>query len=209
MYQMKVKVLDLEGKLQEELNIEEFEKDYVPNADHIARFIRVFQTNQRQGTSKTKKRSEVRGGGKKPWKQKGTGRARAGSSRSPLWVGGGTSNGPKPKSWTIRSTKELKLSALKSALALKIADGTLNLVDWKNEFEKASSKKASALSNKFEGRTLVVHDARTAFQSFRNLKNTQVATVKDVNAYDITRNAQVIFEKGAFQSLIKKFAHHE
>ena len=143
-----------------------------PNVHVMHQVVRAQRASWRQGTHDTKTRGEVRGGGKKPWRQKGTGRARQGSIRSPQWIGGGTVFGPHPRSYAFRvNNKEVKL-AMRSALSAKLADGQLYVVD-NFDFEKPSTKAAvqalKALG--IEGRTTVVigNEDVNAFLSFRNI----------------------------------------
>ena len=110
---MKINIVDINGKTKEEINVKVSKSLESLDRSLLTQYIRVVQTNARQGTSKVKDKSEVSGGGKKPWKQKGTGRARAGSSRSPLWVGGGVTHGPSPKDWSIKALKKLKFCYIK------------------------------------------------------------------------------------------------
>ncbi len=205
---MKINLLDLSGKPQEELNIKEIGEDFVPDVDHIMKYVRIYQTNQRQGTSKTKTRSEVRGGGKKPWKQKGTGRARVGSNRSPLWVGGGVVNGPSPKDWNLKAPKGLKSSALKSALGLRAKEGNIYAVNLTDEFNEISSKKASEIVSAIGKslRTLVVHDSKNVNLSFRNLKGVESVNINTLNAYDLASHESIIIDRKALETLVKKFA---
>ena len=121
---MNVNVLNLQGEITEQINIDDKVFGIKPNDKVTSLYLRVYQANQRQGTSSTKDRSEVSGGGKKPWKQKGSGKARVGSTRSPLWRHGGVTHGPKPKSWNLDLPKKIKRLATLSALSSKFINNS-------------------------------------------------------------------------------------
>jgi large subunit ribosomal protein L4 len=157
----------------------------------------------RRGTASTRTRSEVRGGGRKPWRQKGTGRARHGTIRSPMWTGGGTVFGPKPRSHAKRVPKKMRKAALRSALAAKAAGGDVWILDgWTEEKTKAA---ASALATAgIEGRVLVVLDpehehARAVDRAFRNLKHAAFSLHSSLAAYDVLVADAVIFTASAFE----------
>jgi len=158
----------------------------------------------RQATSKTKKRDEVSGGGKKPWRQKGTGRARAGSSRSPIWVGGGTVFGPTgDQNYTLQQNKKEHRLALKSALTLKVKDG-LKVVD-SLELKEIKTKSFVEIVKalKAEGRILVVLTdvEENVALSARNLTNVTITVPTNVSVYDLLNNQSVIMSKAAVKAL--------
>lgn len=174
--------------------------DIEPNVHVMHHVVRAQRASWRQGTHDTKTRGEVRGGGKKPWRQKGTGRARQGSIRSPQWIGGGTVFGPHPRSYAFRvNNKEVKL-AMRSALSAKLADGQLFVVD-NFDFEKPSTKAAVAAMKALgiEGRTTVVigNDDVNAYLSFRNIPKVEVIPVAESNTYDFVNNKCLVFTEGA------------
>jgi large subunit ribosomal protein L4 len=154
----------------------------------------------RQGTHKTKTRGEVRGGGAKPWRQKGTGRARQGSTRSPQWVGGGVAHGRVPKDWSVRVNKKVKRAALRSALSDR-ADNQLVTVVRGLAFDAPRTKDAvttlSALG--LEGRVLVVLAERddATIRSFRNLPNVHTLVVDQLNTHDVVVSDVVVFDEDA------------
>ena len=157
----------------------------------------------RSGTASTKTRSEVRGGGKKPWRQKGTGRARHGSSRSPIWVGGGAVFGPKPRDHSVRVPKKMRKAALRSALASKALDGCIwVLYDWS---ETSTKLAASTLGQQgIEGRTLLVLDpedeaSAAVDRAFRNLRHAAFTLVGSLSAYDVLVADAIVFTKEAFE----------
>ena len=153
---------------------------------------------KRSGTHSTKTRAEVRGGGAKPWKQKGTGRARAGSSRIPHWRGGGIALGPKPRDYSQRTPKKMKRLALRSALSDRAQSNSVYVVDaW--DFETPSTKAAKTALEAIgtEGKVLVVTDAQDANteKSFRNLSNVNVLSSDQLNVFDILVSDSIVFTK--------------
>lgn len=166
------------------------------NVPLMAQVVTAQLAARRAGTQSTKTRSEVRGGGAKPWRQKGTGRARAGSSRSPIWVGGGVALGPKPRKYTQRTPKKMVKLALRSALSDRAADGKVLVVDqWSFDVPSTKAAKAALTSLGAEGRVLVVLSAEDgiAARSFRNLPEVQLLLAGELNAYDILVNDYVVF----------------
>lgn len=166
--------------------------------------VNVYRSNMRQGTSKTKKRDEVSGGGKKPWRQKGTGRARAGSSRSPLWVGGGIVFGPSgDQNYKLQQNKKEHRLALKSALTVRAQDGlkVVDVIELKEVKTKAVVEILSAL--KISGRILVVlpEIEENVALSARNLANVTVTTPDNVSVYDLLNHQAVIMSKAAVKAL--------
>ncbi|HEX2294452.1 MAG TPA: 50S ribosomal protein L4 [Actinomycetota bacterium] len=162
----------------------------------------------RAGTASTKTRSEVRGGGKKPWRQKGTGRARHGSTRSPIWVGGGTVFGPKPRSYEVRLPKKMRRAALRSALASKAGGGKVWILDG---FTEAKTKAAAAALKAagIEGRILVVLDAeaegsKAVDRAFRNLQGSAFSLGTSLSTYDVLVADHVIFTSEAFATYTKR-----
>ena len=146
----------------------------------------------------------VRGGGKKPWKQKGSGRARAGSSRSPLWVGGGVSHGPMPKSWRLSLPRSVKLGSFAYAVSQHAKNETLMFVDF-SSLKKAATKPAfefmSGASLEKE-KVLIIHQSNDVLsKSFRNIKNTKILDFKSVNTFDLLNVSKVVIDKEAVESL--------
>ncbi|HEX3327630.1 MAG TPA: 50S ribosomal protein L4 [Actinomycetota bacterium] len=158
----------------------------------------------RSGTASTKTRAEVRGGGKKPWRQKGTGRARHGSSRSPIWVGGGTVFGPKPRDHSVKVPKKMRRAALRSALAAKAKEDRIwVLYDWT---ETQTKPAASVLQQEgIEGRTLLVLDpgddeSAAVDRAFRNLNDAAFSLVGSLSTYDVLVADAIVFTKSAFET---------
>jgi large subunit ribosomal protein L4 len=167
-----------------------------PNVPVMHQVVTAQLAARRAGTQSTKTRAEVRGGGAKPWRQKGTGRARHGSIRSPQWRGGGVALGPKPRSYAQRTPKKMIRLALRSALSDRAAEGKVVVVDgW--SFDAPSTKAAIAALGAVgvEGKVLVVlgPDDEMAWRSFRNLTDVQLIEAGELNAYDILCNDWVVF----------------
>ena len=159
--------------------------------------------NRRAGTAATKTKGFVRGGGKKPWRQKGTGRARAGSIRSPIWVGGGTIFGPQPRDYSFRMPRKARREALLSALSLKNQEGKLIVLD-KLELEDAKTKlMVSALAElKIQSALLVVSQSDVKIErAARNLPKIKVLRVEGLNVYDLLRYDHLILMEGALKLL--------
>ena len=180
------------------------------NEDLLYRVVRMQLGNRRQGTHSTKTRGEVSGGGRKPWRQKGTGRARAGSRRSPIWVGGGTIFGPKPRSYESKLTKKMKLGALAAALSDRAGSGNVALID-QIQFETPRTKAAVELLNRMElsGKTLVVVATteynRAVKKSFTNLPKAKCIACGGVNVYDILRHDHLLMTTKAVEELTERF----
>jgi len=167
-----------------------------PNAAVLHQVVTAQLAARRAGTQSTKTRAEVRGGGAKPWRQKGTGRARAGSSRSPIWRGGGVALGPKPRDYTQRTPKKMIRLALASALSDRAAEDRVLVVDdWAWTEPKTKDAITALQSLGVDGRVLVVLtvDDEIAWKSFRNLQNVHILTVGELNAYDVLASDWVLF----------------
>ena len=180
-----------------------------PNQAVLHQVVTAQLAAARSGTQSTKTRSEVRGGGIKPFAQKGTGRARAGSSRSPVWIGGGVALGPKPRSYAQKTPKKMKALALRSALSDRASLGNVALIDqW--SFEAPSTKAAIAALKalNLEGRVLVVltEDDFVADRSFGNLPEVQTLLVNELNAYDILENDWIVFTDETLPGTPKVFS---
>jgi large subunit ribosomal protein L4 len=169
-----------------------------PNVAVMHQVVTAQLAARRSGTQSTKTRAEVRGGGAKPWRQKGTGRARQGSSRAPHWQGGGVALGPKPRSYQQRTPKKMIRLALLSALSDRAAEGKVAVVDsW--GFDAPSTKTAAALLTSLgvSGRVLVIVSPRdeAASKSFRNIPEVHVCLVGELNAYDVLVSDHVVFSQ--------------
>lgn len=192
----KFEVKNVEGKKVAEAELADAVYGIEPNIHVMHQIVTAQQACWRQGTQSTKGRSEVSGGGKKPWRQKGTGRARQGSIRAAQWRGGGVIFGPKPRSYAKRmNNKEVKL-AMRSALSAKLRDNELVLVD-DYGFEKPSTKAAVAMLKALglEGKRLTIivrEDDINAYLSFRNIPKTFIITPSEANTYDLVNNGAVL-----------------
>ena len=159
---------------------------------------------RRQGTHATRTRGMVRGGGAKPWRQKGTGRARAGSSRSPLWTGGGTVFGPSPRHYVVKVNRKARRAALRSALSVHAERGTIHVVDAAAFGETPSTAKAAELLHAHRGGAVLValaDDELAAAKSFRNLARVHVLHVDDVGVADLVRAATLVISQAALDNL--------
>src|SRR5215204_3951111 len=166
---------------------------------------------RRRGTHATKTRGMVRGGGAKPWRQKGTGRARAGSSRSPVWTGGGTVFGPSPRHYTVKVNRKARRAALRSVLSLHAGRGTLHGLD-PSGFDAPSTKQALALLDGTRGgATLVVltEEEALAAKSFRNLANVVVLNAENAGVADIVRPGTLVASQAAIDALTARAARTE
>jgi len=175
-----------------------------PNDNVVRDVVLMQRASLRQGTHAVKNRTAVRGGGKKPWRQKGTGRARAGSTRSPIWVGGGTIFGPTPRSYAYKLPRKVGRLALKSVLSEKVNDESLVVVD-SFEFEQPKTKDfaASLESLNVNSKVLVVleDDDVNVARSARNLKNVTVLPAKGLNVLNVVDSDKVVITKGALSQV--------
>jgi len=176
-----------------------------PAREHLLfEMVRMQRANRRAGTASTKTRAFVRGGGKKPWRQKGTGRARAGSTRSPIWVGGATIFGPQPRSYAYRLPKSARTTALKAALANKHREGALFVVNDIVLPEMKTKKMIEFLSRlQLQQSVLVViADANEQIEkATRNIPWAKVLRCEGINVYDLLHYKQVLFTQSAFQKV--------
>ncbi len=175
-----------------------------PNENAIYDVVIMQQASLRQGTHKVKGRSEVSGGGRKPWRQKGTGRARQGSIRSPQWVGGGRAFGPTPRSYAYKLPRKVRRLALRSALSNKVAENNFIVVD-ELAFETPKTKLFQEVLNNLqvENKVLVVinNDNDNAQLSARNLPNVKVVDENNVNVFDLVNSEKVIITKAALSNV--------
>lgn len=173
-----------------------------PNRAVMHQVAAAHLAARRAGSARTKTRAEVRGGGRKPWRQKGLGRARHGSIRSPIWVGGGTAHGPKPRSYAQRTPKKMRALALRSALSARASEGAVKVIgdfDW----GAPKTKRARALLDGIgaDGKALVVLDQgeEAAALSFRNLPRVLLGSAGRLNTYDVLWSRTVVFSRRALE----------
>ena len=193
-----VDVLSTSGKKAGSVELDESYFGIEPNVAVMAQVVTAQLAARRAGTQATKTRAEVRGGGAKPWAQKGTGRARAGSSSSPIWRGGGVALGPRPRSYAQKTPKKMVRLALRSALSDRAAEGKVLVVDaWDWDVPKTKDAKAALAALGATGRVLVVlNDGDgVAARSFRNLPEVQLINARELNAYDVLVNDVIVFTK--------------
>ena len=175
--------------------------------EHLVHLAVVAQlANKRQGTQKAKTRSEVSGGGRKPWRQKGTGHARQGSTRAPQWTGGGVVFAPTPRDYTIRLNKKEKRLALKSALTSRVNENKFIVVDELNFAEIKTKKFAEVMKNLKVEKALVVGADENAALSARNIPTVKTAFVNTINVYDILKYNTVVATKAAIASIEEVYA---
>ncbi|GMQ98278.1 MAG: 50S ribosomal protein L4 [Acidimicrobiia bacterium] len=171
-----------------------------PNADVMHQVVTAQLAAKRSGTHSTKTRAEVRGGGRKPWAQKGLGRARHGSIRSPQWVGGGVAHGPKPRDYSQRTPKKMKRLALRSALSVRAADGQIKVVETFDVWDAPKTKNATALlaAMGVTGKVLLIAEdhERMAIKSFRNLDHVIASNLGQANTYDVLWAETIIMSQG-------------
>ena len=167
-----------------------------------------YLANQRQGTQSALTRAEVRGGGRKPWRQKGTGRARQGSIRSPQWTGGGVVFAPKPRDYSFKLNKKVKRLALKSALTTKVNDSKLVVIDEIKLDEIKTKAMANVLKNVNVGKALVVleDDNKNAVLSARNIPTVKTASVSTINVYDILKYDSLVVTKSVVEKIEEVYA---
>lgn len=201
---LKVAVRNQEGANVNEIELNETVFGIEPNKQAMFDMVLLQRASIRQGTHDTKGRSEVRGGGKKPWRQKGTGRARQGSIRAPQWRGGGTVFGPTPRKYGFKLNKKVARLALKSALSCKVADNELVVLD-NIEFSAPKTKDMiKVLANlNVEGKTLLVMDEinDNVALSARNIPNVMVLDSHGINVYDILNSNNLIVTEAAVKAI--------
>ena len=191
-----VKVLDVAGKAKGEVELDEAVFGIQPNVPVMHQVVTAQLAARRSGTQSTKTRAEVRGGGRKPYKQKGTGNARQGSTRAPHFSGGGVALGPKPRSYGQKTPKKMIRAALRSALSDRASDGRIVVVDEWSFSEPKTKDAVKALSALgLEGKILVVvrRDELAVIKSFRNVTDVQLLEVGELNAYDVLCNDWIVF----------------
>ena len=190
-----VDVRDATGATTGSVELDERIFGVQPNVALMHQVVTAQLAAARAGTHNTKTRAEVRGGGAKPWRQKGTGRARHGSIRSPQWRGGGVALGPKPRSYAQRTPKKMVRLALLSALSDRAAEGKVAIVKWGIEEPKTKAAKTALAALELEGRILVVltPDDEAIAKSFRNLPEVHLLRADQLNAYDVLCSDWVVF----------------
>jgi large subunit ribosomal protein L4 len=203
---MKIDVYKIDGtKTGETVTLPDEVFGIEPHEHAMYQAVRAYLANRRQGTHKTKGRTEVRGGGRKPWRQKGTGRARVGTSRSPLWVGGGSIFGPKPRDYNLKLTRKVKELARKSALSLKARDSQIKIIE---DFSFGSPKTKDMVAvltalglDKTKTLLLLANTDSTMYKSGRNLQNLWMMEARNASTYDLLNNQMLLIQKSALGHL--------
>ncbi|MDD2426573.1 MAG: 50S ribosomal protein L4 [Eubacteriales bacterium] len=206
---MQVNVLNIKGDVVDTLDLSDEVFAIEPNLDAVYRVMLAQQANRRQGTSKTKDRSEVRGGGRKPYRQKGTGRARHGSSRSPIFVGGGVTFGPTPRSYKVRLTKKLRRLAMRSLLSDKFAKGKLLVLDSLDMETHKTREMTGILKNiGAETSSLIITSGHNVevVRSARNLPNVRTAAVNAFSVLDLLNSDLLIVTREALSTIEEVYA---
>jgi large subunit ribosomal protein L4 len=194
---MKAKLYQQDGKVKGDVELPDAVFAVEIKEHLLFQVVKGYRANMRQGTSKTKGRSEVSGGGKKPWRQKGTGRARAGSNTSPIWVRGGKAHGPDPRDYSTHMPKPMRKAALASALSSRAKDEKIMVVDsiaCDPPKTKIMAQLLSALAVADRRNLLVVDPkAKNLYMAGRNVKNLNVKPLPELNAYDVLQSENIIF----------------
>ena len=204
-----IDVYNIEGKKVDSVNLSEEIFGIEPNEAVVHSVLVNFLANQRQGTQSTKTRAEVRGGGRKPWRQKGTGRARQGSIRSPQWIKGGIALGPKPRTYAYTVNKKERRLAIKSVLSSKVLENELVVVDNLNLKEIKTNAMVKALNNlKVEGKTLILLPEKneTVQKSARNIENVKTTLVNTINVYDLLKYNKLVVTLDTVKKLEEVYA---
>ena len=205
----KVDVYNMQGKKVSDVELSEAVFGIEPNENIVHSALVNYLANQRQGTQSTKTRAEVSGGGRKPWRQKGTGRARQGSIRAPQWIKGGIALGPKPRSYSYRINKKEKQLAIRSLLSAKVLDNELTVVD-KLEVEEAKTKvMAKALTDlKVEGKALIILADRNdnVLRSSRNIEGVKTSELNTINVFDLLNCNKLVLPLDTVKKLEEVYA---
>ena len=205
----KVDVYDINGKKVSDVELNENVFGIEPNEAIVHAVLVNYLANQRQGTQSTKTRSEVRGGGRKPWRQKGTGRARQGSIRAPQWIKGGIALGPKPRSYRYTVNKKEKRLAIRSVLSSKVLENKLTVVDKLELAEIKTKSMVNALNNlKLEGKTLVILPEKNlnVQASTRNIEGAKAILANTINVYDLLRYTNLVLTLDTVKKLEEVYA---
>ena len=205
----KVDVYDMQGKKVSDVELNANVFGIEPNEAVVHSVLVNYLANQRQGTQSTKTRAEVRGGGRKPWRQKGTGRARQGSIRAPQWIKGGIALGPKPRSYTYKVNKKERQLAIRSLLSSKVLENELTVVE-KLEMKEAKTKEmVKTLSNlKVEGKTLIIvaDKNENVYLSSRNIEGVKAITLNMINVYDLLNYNKLVLPLDTVKKLEEVYA---
>ena len=203
-----MKVVDMAGKEVGEIVLSDTVFGAEVNSSVLHEAVKAYLANQRQGTQSTLTRTEVSGGGKKPWRQKGTGRARQGSTRAPQWTHGGVALGPKPRSYTLSMNKKTKRLALQSALSAKMASGDVVVVDTiaATEYKTATMKAMlNAVGAKKKAMVVLAENDAMTLASFANIPGVVTAQANNINVYDILNCNTFVMAKAAAEKIAEVY----
>ncbi len=201
---MKTGLFDSKGKKLKDIKLEPSVFEIKENVGVVHQVVKAQMGAARSGTASTKGRAEVRGGGRKPWRQKGTGRARAGSSRSPIWKGGGTVFGPTPRDYGKKVPRKIGKLALRSVLSAKAKDGSLVIIDKLGIKEPATKEAVAILDNLKVGNKVTVvlgNDDGAALKSIRNLSKVRAIKVSELNLYDLVDCSNLVITQEALDTV--------
>ena len=205
----KIDVYDIKGKKVSDVELAESVFGIEPNETIVHSVLVNYLANQRQGTQSTKTRAEVRGGGRKPWRQKGTGRARQGSIRAPQWIKGGIALGPKPRSYKYRVNKKERRLAIKSLLSFKVLENELTVVDKLELAEVKTKTMVKALADlKVEGKTLIVlpENNKNVLMSARNIEGVKTIVLNNINVFDLLKYNNLVLPLETVKKLEEVYA---
>ena len=205
----KVDVYDMKGKKVSDVELAESVFGIEPNETIVHSVLVNYLANQRQGTQSTKTRAEVRGGGRKPWRQKGTGRARQGSIRAPQWIKGGIALGPKPRSYRYTVNKKERRLAIKSLLSSKVLENELTVVDKLELSEIKTKTMVKALADlKVEGKTLIVlpENNKNVLMSARNIEGVKTIVLNNINVFDLLKYNNLVLPLETVKKLEEVYA---
>ncbi|MBO4293469.1 MAG: 50S ribosomal protein L4 [Clostridia bacterium] len=205
----KIDVYDIKGKKVSDVELADSVFGIEPNENIVHSVLVNYLANQRQGTQSTKTRAEVSGGGRKPWRQKGTGRARQGSIRAPQWIKGGIALGPKPRSYKYTVNKKEKRLAIKSILSSKVLEKELTVVDKLELAEIKTKTMVKALADlKVEGKTLIIipEQNKNVVMSARNIEGVKTILVNNINVYDLLKYNKLVLPLETVKKLEEVYA---
>ena len=205
----KIDVYDIKGKKVSDVELAESVFGIEPNEAIVHSVLVNYLANQRQGTQSTKTRAEVRGGGRKPWRQKGTGRARQGSIRAPQWIKGGIALGPKPRSYRYTVNKKESSLAIKSLLSSKVLENELTVVDKLELSEIKTKTMVKALADlKVEGKTLIVlpENNKNVLMSARNIEGVKTIVLNNINVFDLLKYNNLVLPLETVKKLEEVYA---
>lgn len=206
---LKVDVLDMKGKKVSDIELAESVFGIEPNEAIVHSVLVNYLANQRQGTQSTKTRAEVSGGGRKPWRQKGTGRARQGSIRAPQWIKGGIALGPKPRSYKYTVNKKERRLAIRSVLSSKVLEKELTVVDKLEVKEIKTKTMVKALADmKVEGKTLIIlpENNKNVLMSSRNIEGVKTIVANNINIFDLLKYTNLILPVDTVKKLEEVYA---